>query len=308
MSQFSSLRGRGNYAYAGKVAADDALRSFIAARESSPDYGKLAQEAANIRSAEKIAAIKAQTKVAKTGLAVKSDLRSTEILTDAKADAKKNVRKAGLLSAAGQLGGMGMMGYGEKRMKNRDSSNLIDRYNDRIEDLETKAGELRNATTSTSTSIDGNNTGVQQGTDSAGKVGGPVSSAEAMQVTGYTPPTNQKTFSVPEMQNLLINAGMPADKARTLAAVGMGESGGNAGIDTVKSGLDRNKSNEYSIGLFQINTQAHMDKLNRRGYTIEDLRDPQKNAEIAVDVYNEVGSFKPWSVFNSGKHVQYMND
>ena len=170
MSQFSSLRGRGNYAYAGKVAADDALRSFIAARESSPDYGKLAQEAANIRSAEKIAAIKAQTKVAKTGIAVKADLRSTEILADAKADAKKNVRKAGLLSAAGQLGGMGMMGYGEERIKNRDSSNLIDRYNDRIEDLETKAGELRNATTSTSTSIDGNNTGDQQGIDSSGKV------------------------------------------------------------------------------------------------------------------------------------------
>ena len=162
MSQFSSLRGRGNYAYAGKVAADDALRSFIAARESSPDYGKLAQEAANIRSAEKIAAIKAQTKVANTGIAVKADLRSTEILTDAKAD--------GLLSAAGQLGGMGMMGYGEERIKNRDSSNLIDRYNDRIEDLETKAGELRNATTSTSTSIDGNNTGNQQGIDSSGKV------------------------------------------------------------------------------------------------------------------------------------------
>ena len=170
MSQFSSLRGRGNYAYAGKVVANDALRAFIAARESSPDYGKLAQEAANIRSAEKIAAIKAQTKVAKTGIAVKADLRSTEILTDAKADAKKNVRKAGLLAAAGQLGGMGMIGYGEERIKNRDSSELIDRYNTRIDDLETKAGELRNGPTTTPNSTDGNNTGDQQGIDSAGKV------------------------------------------------------------------------------------------------------------------------------------------
>ena len=308
MSQFSSLRGRGNYAYAGKVAADDALRSFIAARESSPDYGKLAQEAANIRSAEKIAAIKAQTKVAKTGIAVKADLKATEIKTKAATDYKKTVRKAGLLSAAGQLGGMGMMGYGEERIKNRDSSKLIDRYNQRIEDLETKAGELRNGTTSTSNSTDENNTGDQQGGNSAGKVDGPVSSAEAMQVTGYTPPKGQKSFSVPEMQSLLINAGMPADKARTLAAVGMGESGGNAGIDTVKSGLDPNKSNEFSIGLFQINTQAHMDKLAKRGYSIEDLRDPQKNAQIAVDVYNEVGSFKPWSVYNSGKHIPYLTD
>ena len=296
MSQFSSARGRGNYAYAGKVAADDALRSFIAARESSPDYGKLAQEAANIRSAEKIAAIKAQTKVAKTGIAIKGDLKAKEIEREAKADYKKTVRKAGLLSAAGQLGGMGMMGYGEERIKNRDSSKLIDRYNERIEDLETKAGEIRNATTITT------------GIDSSGKVDGPVSSAEAMQVTGYTPPKDQKTFSVPEMQSLLVNAGMPADKARTLAAVGMGESGGNAGIDTVKSGLDPSKSNEFSVGLFQINTQAHMDKLAKRGYSIEDLRDPQKNAQIAVDVYNEVGSFKPWSVYNSGKHIPYLTD
>ena len=170
MSQFRSLRGRGNYAYAGKVAADDALRSFIAARESSPDYGKLAQEAANIRSAEKIAAIKAQTKVAKTGIAVKADLRSTEILSDAKADAKKSVRKAGLLAAAGRSGGIGLMKLGEKPLERRDSSKLIDRYNQRIEDLETKAGELRNGTTSTSNSTDENNTGDQQGGNSAGKV------------------------------------------------------------------------------------------------------------------------------------------
>ena len=169
MSQFSSARGRGNYAYAGKVAADDALRSFIAARESSPDYGKLAQEAAKIRSAEKIAAIEAQTKVAKTGIAVKADLKATEIKTKAKTDYKKTVRKAGLLSAAGQLGGMGMMGYGEERIKNRDSSQLIDRYNERIEELETKAGELRNGTNTTPDSTDGSN--------SAGKVNtAPISS------------------------------------------------------------------------------------------------------------------------------------
>jgi hypothetical protein len=308
MSQFSSARGRGNYAYAGKVAADDALRSFIAARESSPDYGKLAQEAAKIRSAEKIAAIEAQTKVAKTGIAVKADLKATEIKTKAETDYKKTVRKAGLLAAAGRSGGIGLMKLGEKPLERRDSSADLEYYDKQIEKTKAEIAKINDGTLSISTSTDSNNTGDQQGGNSAGKVDGPVSSAEAMQVTGYTPPKGQKSFSVPEMQSLLVNAGMPADKARTLAAVGMGESGGNAGIDTVKSGLDPNKSNEFSIGLFQINTQAHMDKLAKRGYSIEDLRDPQKNAQIAVDVYNEVGSFKPWSVYNSGKHIPYLTD
>ena len=170
MSQFSSLRGRGNYAYAGKVAADDALRSFIAARESSPDYGKLAQEAANIRSAEKIAAIKAQTKVAKTGIAVKADLRSTEILTDARADAKKSVRKAGLLAAAGRSGGIGLMKMGEKPLERRDSSSMSDLLTKQEQAARTKAQEIKDGIPTFSTDTDSNNTGDQQGIDSSGKV------------------------------------------------------------------------------------------------------------------------------------------
>ena len=71
----------------------------------------------------------------------------------------------------------------------------------------------------------------------------------------------------------------------------MGESGGNAGIDTVQSGLDPSRSNEYSVGLFQINAQAHGDKLAKLGYTSDDLRDPVKNAKVAKMVYDEVGSF-----------------
>jgi len=170
MSQFSSLRGRGNYAYAGKVAADDALRAFIAARESSPDYGKLAQEAANIRSAEKIAAIKAQAKVAKTGIEVKADLRATEILTDAKADAKKNVRKAGLLAAAGRSGGIGLMKLGEKPLERRDSSADLGYYDKQIEKTKAEIAKINDGTPTISTNIDGNNTGDQQGGDSPGKV------------------------------------------------------------------------------------------------------------------------------------------
>ena len=308
MSQFSSLSGRGNYAIAGRAAADDALRSFLAAREYSPDYGRLAQESAIIKNQEKLALIDAKTKVARTAVEVEGRSKANEILLDAKADADSDKRFAGKLAYAAGLVGKGMYGLSYKERETPDISGFIDKYNNQIEDLNTKAEGIRNDATSFSTSTDGNNIGDQQGIDSAGKAGGPVSSAEAMQVTGYTPPKDQKMFSVPEMQNLLMNAGMSKDNARILSAVGKGESGGRAGIDTVKSGLDPTKSNEYSVGLFQINAPFHMDKLKKRGYTVEDLRDPQKNANIAVDVFNEFGSFTPWTVYNDNKYQQYLID
>ena len=77
-------------------------------------------------------------------------------------------------------------------------------------------------------------------------------------------------------------------------------------LDTVQSGLDPNRSNEFSVGLFQVNAQAHGDKLKKLGYTSDDLRDPAKAAQVAKMVYDEVGSFKPWSVYKSGAYTQYM--
>ena len=101
-------------------------------------------------------------------------------------------------------------------------------------------------------------------------------------------------------------AGFSPEQARIMGAIGMGESGGNAGIDTVQSGLDPGRSNEYSVGLFQINAQAHGDKLAKLGYTSDDLRDPVKNAKVAKMVYDEVGGFTPWSVYTKGIYKDYL--
>jgi hypothetical protein len=102
-------------------------------------------------------------------------------------------------------------------------------------------------------------------------------------------------------------AGFSPEQAQIMGAIGMGESGGNAGVDTVQSGLDPNKSNEFSVGLFQINAQAHGDKLAKLGYTVDDLRDPVKNAQVAKMVYDEVGGFTPWSVYSKGIYKQYLD-
>ena len=90
-----------------------------------------------------------------------------------------------------------------------------------------------------------------------------------------------------------------------MAAVGMAESGGDSRIDTSLT-IDPGKKNEYSIGLVQINAQAHGDKLARHGWTEEDLRDPVKNMTIAKEVYDEVGSFKPWSAYTNGNYMDFL--
>lgn len=86
---------------------------------------------------------------------------------------------------------------------------------------------------------------------------------------------------------MLESVGVEEEYIPLFGAIMMGESGGRPGIDTVKSGLDVSQRNEYSIGLLQVNTQAHADKLRKLGYTFDDLRNPVKNLEVAMLVWEE---------------------
>lgn len=102
--------------------------------------------------------------------------------------------------------------------------------------------------------------------------------------------------------------GLSDSDAKIGAAIMMGESGGNPIIDTVQSGLDPDKSNEFSVGLMQINTKAHMDKLTRRGLSVDDLRNPETNLDLAVDVFKEAGgSWSPWGAYTNKSYEQFLN-
>ena len=113
------------------------------------------------------------------------------------------------------------------------------------------------------------------------------------------------------------------DLIPTFLAVLAGESGFNPTIDTAQSGLDPLKRNEYSIGLLQVNTKAHMDKLRRLGYTIDDLRNPVKNLEVAMLVYDEwiqvrmkrfgdtleeaqVNALDRWGAYSDGSYLTHL--
>ena len=298
-----------NYISAGNAAINSALRSLQAARENAPDYGDIQNEGIILKAQEKQQAIQASTQTQRANIQADGLLDRTELKIDRDKSVRKSRRKqafAGKLAAVGTL-----IGSAFEPGPRIIEPTAID-YSKSIE----KTRQARDKTIADIAAIqDGTYRGLGSSTllasaqspaETAPSGGGLTSSAQAVQ-SGKGSGSSGGKFNLSQMQQLLEEQGMSADNARILAAVGMGESGGDPGIDTVQSGLDPNRSNEYSLGLFQINAQAHGDKLKRRGYSVEDLRDPAKNAAIAVDVFREAGnSFRPWSVYQKGLHKQYL--
>ena len=302
---FNSIGRSSNFARAGKSAADETVRAFAASRRNSPKYGELAQKAAKIRTEEKIAVMKAEQAVAIEGMKAQTDVKTTQIQTDAKSKLKKSKRKAGALGAAGKLFGSAGQYLGEKRERREVGSedswydSQIDAANTSYEKYEDLLGKTDTTTDTSGGSTSDEPTAGTGGNNSAG------STDSTKPTTSYQASGKKGKYSVADMTQFALDAGFTPEQARTMGAIGMAESGGNATIDTSMT-IDPQKKNEYSIGLFQVNAQAHGDKLAKLGYTEDDLRDPVKAARVAKMVYDEVGSFKPWSVYKSGAYSQYL--
>lgn len=304
--RFASLGGQSNYAQAGKAVADDAARIFDAARKNSVNYGDLANMAMRTKSAQNIAQTKADAQVKEAE--IKADAKIKVTKEDIKQDniVRGSRRKAGVVAALGKAGA-GIADVFMGKPEKRDTSSLdalieknktaADKYRQQADGISTDFKPV--STSSDSSSTSGEPAGkTPPSSSSTTGTGGAISSFEKTGKKGK--------YTAADMTQFAIQAGFSPENARIMGAIGMGESGGSASIDTVASGLDPQKKGEYSIGLFQINAQAHGDKLAKLGYTEDDLRDPLKNAKVAKLVYDEVGSFKPWSVYKSGAYQQHL--
>ena len=299
--RFAALGGSnvGDYAAAGKAVADSASKSFEVQRKTGPDYGKLSQVAMKTAAEEKMTSMAASAKVAKAGInAYEGTVKQGNKIAvfNKQEDIKTKQKMAGGVAAVGKMIGVGYLSKDNEKGRERprgDSSGIYDEYKTERDRLNREHDESIAAVDS------GNSTPVVTKTVPSASTADTADTVSGSNTGG--------SYNMQEMTDLAIQGGFSPENARIMAAISRGESGGNAGTDTVQSGLDPNKSNEYSIGLSQINVQAHSDKLNRRGWTEEDLRDPVKNMTIAKEVYDEAGSFKPWSVYQKGLHTQYLN-
>lgn len=122
-----------------------------------------------------------------------------------------------------------------------------------------------------------------------------------------TPTGSGTTFGFSELEQLWISAGGSQAMAPTMAAIALAESGGCryalAGpkdVRPVKSCTYRQTNGENSVGLWQINVQAHPQ------YSVQSLFDPNANARAAVSILGG-GPPTPWSTYTSGAYRQYLS-
>jgi hypothetical protein len=297
----SAARGvnASSYVRAGQSAVDNAIGTIRAARRNAPDYGDIASEGIKQRAATKVAGIKAESEVAQAGIRAEAAVRKSKIEVDRNKSLSRSratVRKAGKIAAAGMLIGDNITEGKQLARKKAFNQRIFDQQEEnarifeeylqsRVNDDTAKVKELASATPSlASTTPSSESTPLAIKPDASGKV------------------------SQESVYQGLMSRGLSEKDARIGSAVMMGESGGNPTIDTVQSGLDPDKTNEYSIGLMQINTKAHMDKLTRRGLSVDDLRKPETNLDLAVEVFKEAGNkWTPWGAFNNNSYQKFLN-
>ena len=121
-------------------------------------------------------------------------------------------------------------------------------------------------------------------------------------------------FTFNSLYRLALEVGFPQEDAKIAAAIALAESSGRAAIDTVQSGLDPNKENEFSLGLWQIDMQdtpGYMVGKERRPQfgikSNEELYNPLTNAKAAKILYDRRGGkFTDWATFNDGKYKKFL--
>ena len=305
----SSARSNVNrYIQAGNAAASAGVEISGGIAANRPRFDKIEDARMQVHADLFKAAIDADAKVAKAGMSIKAARKQRK----AKEQAEKKIRAsnksaamAGKLAAGAQAIGLSQYVRTQKQEENplyayldkvqeRGEAQFTKR-GDEIKDLKRKLEQLKTKQTTEGT----------QSSSTTSDSGSLISSGQALEA-GIGTPGKGGRYSQTEMAGFAEQAGFSPEQARIMGAIGMGESRGNAGVDTSMT-IDPQKKNEYSIGLFQINAQAHGDKLAKLGYTVDDLRDPVKNAQVAKMVYDEVGGFTPWSVYNDGKYTKFLD-
>ena len=119
-----------------------------------------------------------------------------------------------------------------------------------------------------------------------------------------------KKISQPKINEMLLAVGFTPEQAKIMAAVAMAESAGDPMIDTVKSGLDPEKKNEFSIGLFQLNMIDAFLEERLKLFGIEstdELYDPIVNVIAAKRLYDQQG-FGAWSAYNNNSYKKFLTN
>jgi hypothetical protein len=113
-------------------------------------------------------------------------------------------------------------------------------------------------------------------------------------------------LSQSDMYTLAIGQGLPPEKAKIAAAVGMGESGG----EPTKHNTNRLTADD-SYGLWQINMLGPLGPERRAKYGLTSdaqLFDPTVNARVMKGESNNGQNWIPWGAYNNGSYLKFMDN
>ncbi len=102
-----------------------------------------------------------------------------------------------------------------------------------------------------------------------------------------------------QIRQVLREAGWPESLIPLMAAIGLGESGGDPTAHRIRAAGQGQRLPENSVGLFQINLLAHP------GYSVANLVNPVNNARAALQIYRQQG-LRAWGSYTDGRYRQYL--
>ena len=115
-------------------------------------------------------------------------------------------------------------------------------------------------------------------------------------------------FKYDHLYRLAQEVGFTPEQARIMAAIALAESGGDAQIDTVKSGLDPEKKNEFSLGLWQLNVVEDYQAERFPLFNIkkaQELYNPLTNARAAKIMFDRQG-YEAWGAYTDGSYKKFL--
>ncbi len=299
--RFSGLR-TSNFAQAGKAVARDFEKSFDIARSYSPKSDEMVRAASNIRTKEKMAAMKIKGEITARGIAAAGAVKSNKLNIEGKQTLRKAKRKAGVLAAGGKLIGDAGNTLGQDPRTKRTVGESSASYDSLIEADKKKAGELREQ--ADNVDLTGGFT-PQEVPDTSGSSGSSSSSntgdgGSTSDVSTYTPPKPGKVYNQKELEQLAVQGGFSSDDAPLVARIAMAESSGNP---TAFNG----KGRDQSYGIMQINMLGGMGPERRSQFGLksnEDLYDPLTNMKAAYKIYQQQG-WNAWGAYTNGSYNNY---
>ena len=295
--RFSGLR-TSNFAQAGKAVARDFEKSLEIARTYSPKSDEQVIAASNIRTKEKMAAMKIKGEVNARGIRAAGSVESNKLKIEGEQTYRKAKRKAGVLAAGGKLVGDAGDMLGQDPRTKRTVGESAEGYDKLIERDKTKAEELRTQAEGVDLTGGYKPMEVPGSSDSSGSSGSSDSGSSGS--TSYTPPKPGKTYNQQELESLAVQGGFSQKDAPLVAKIAMGESNGNPMAFNGK-GADQ------SYGIMQINMLGDMGPERRSQFgltTNEDLYDPLTNMKAAYKIYQQQG-WGAWGAYTNGSYNNF---